>query len=79
MDGVKLLPASWGETFAWFTEQIQENALLASPFIKLPPIVSLCDTLIRRNISSQVNVTLITNLSPASLVQGFWNLLPLHI
>lgn len=70
MDGIKLLPAPWSKTFAWFTEQIQENVLLVSPFIKLAPIARLCESLARRNISHQVNVTLITNLSPSSLVQG---------
>jgi len=70
VDGIKLLPAFWSKAFDWFTEQIQENALLASPFITLPPVERLCNTLVRRNLNEQVDVTLVTNLSPSSLVQG---------
>lgn len=62
------IKSPWVDTFDQFASSIRESAIIATPFITREPVERLVAKLRSRQRSVQIN--LLTNLSPNSLIDG---------
>jgi hypothetical protein len=60
----------WAATLDTLLSGVQENLLIVSPFIKLPRITRLISTLHRRGVARGLNIAVLTNIHPESVLNG---------
>ena len=64
---MKAILSPWSETFDSFARSICRSAIIVAPYITQPPLEQLASRLATR---SGIQVSLLTNLAPDSLLQG---------
>lgn len=65
-----LIRSPWNATFHTLVSSVQNNLLLASPFVKSQPVNQIVSDFSQRSIQDQVRVTILTNLRPESALNG---------
>lgn len=69
-----LIRSPWTEAFRTLVAATEDDLLLASPFVKSPPIELILSAFSRRGVTGHVRVTILTNLRAESVLNGSMDL-----
>jgi len=67
---VQLIPGKWLDVFEGWVDKVQAEALLVSPYVAHAPVEMIIERWISRGIAGSIQVRLIVDLSPESVLHG---------
>jgi hypothetical protein len=67
---VELLTSPWASTFYDLVEKVEEELLVASPFLSDQPIKRVVEILAQKHLLNSVHIGIVTNLAVDSLLSG---------
>src|SRR5579884_1769062 len=70
MSRPELLSSPMADSFRHFIERLETTAVICSPYVSMGPSLQLIDVVNRKGIQASLNLCVVTDLSPATVLQG---------